>query len=521
MSNNTVNFKMKQIPAGLTQMNLRITDLQKNEIFSGTTPATTPVDIGDAGSVGQEVLVWGDNFDGTNKTTFKSFVGYTLIEGEVVPPVPTTSYDTIVGVGDSISQGEYDLSGGQFDAPYRGVNFKTGANYGTTIQQMIDNVVDFTSQAEGNTLFIVRAGINDCNTYLSAGGVGDGASGSVLSWDDMSQHQKDSTFTAYRELIALLKEVGDVALATITYCDAKGQLLALPDKGRDLHSGSWNDNTTVPLCQELTPDWFDNSKGRPIFDYYSVTYDNPSTLDNDNLHYYADHIYTVPKGLGFVNGAGSYTIRQHTIKGVGENTGMSNTPFNNDIYSNRVLINIGRGNNFMYRPSLQRWANNLSLSSSKEVYENLMSYNGVTAITLKSDYEVNGKLRGNLYTSDQAWHEGVADRNNCSSSIYFGGTESLTHTIMGVTKGMASMIGIFSTSVQYDSTMRTIFEVEDDTGIKTVEVSSSLGGSTPLLSDCIGEVIFDSSTTGILKITPRPASGSPEGVISSICLDLE
>lgn len=182
MSNNTVNFKMKQIPAGLTQMNLRITDLQKNEIFSGTTPATTPVDIGDAGSVGQEVLVWGDNFDGTNKTTFKSFVGYALIDGDnVLPPQTYLLSDEFISVictGDSIADLGSTESGGLRSINTKGWPANTFAQSnqlfnmlpdsgiaGNTTQMLLDrlqtDVIDTGAQVA-----VIMLGTNDVHAQI-------------------------------------------------------------------------------------------------------------------------------------------------------------------------------------------------------------------------------------------------------------------------------------------------------------------------------------------------------------------
>ncbi len=520
---NKVKFTLTDTPPNLASINAVVTNKEQDTLlWSGvhaTTGGAVELDIGTAGTDGQNVWVYGNNADAGGEGSANAFGGYSVIEaGELLK-----TYDTVVGVGDSITAGEYDLSGGQYDNPYRGINFRTGAQYGTTLFQMIENVTDFTSQAEGRTLFIVRAGINDCNTYLSAGGVGDGDAGSVLAWGDLSVSDQELTISRYRQLISLLKDAGDVALGTITYCDAKGQLLPLPDKGRDLHSGSWNDNTTVPLCQELTPEWFNSETGRPILDYYQVTYDDPTSLDDDNLHFYNDRTFVVPEGLGYTDGPGSYTIREETLKKLGENTSMPSTPFDSERYSNRILVNIGRGNGLIGRPSFQRWANSCSVSSAQEVYPNLNSYNGTTSVSLRADFDGNGSVRDNLFTTDQVWSEGAADTNCCSSGLYTG-TKTLTHEFTGVTKGTVSMVGVFSSSGNggtYDPTIRTVFEVEDDSGIKTVEVPSSIDGANVTLADCTGYVDFDCSAGGILKVTPKQAAGSQYATISSICIDLE
>jgi len=523
---NVVKFNMKQVPAALSEMFVRVTDLDRNELFAGVKPISgteIELDLGSVGAVGQGVLVQGDNFlKGSNESSFKSFSGYGIVEG--IPEEILKSYDTIIGVGDSISQGEYDLAGGQYDNSYRGIKWKTGAVYGTTIQQMIDNVIDFTSQAEGKTLFIVRAGINDCNTYLSAGGVGDGAGGAVTAWVDMSQSQQDSTMTGYRELVALLKEVGDVALGTITYCDAKGQLTGLPDKGRNLHSGSWNDNTTVPLCKELTPEWYNNELDRPVFDYYTLIYNDPSVLDSDNLHFYSDRVYEATEGTGYIDGPGSYTLREETIKQVGLYTAMPSTPYDSNLYSNRILVSIGRGNGLTERPSFQRYANTLLADSTNLLHENLNSYNGTTDISMQVDYSSNGSTRNNLYTSNELWDEGAGDRNACSSGN--GSNSSGKHAVefLGLKKGTLSVVGLDSSEgggSSYNPGAITNFEITDDNGTRIITAPSSINGTTVRIQDCIASIDFDCASTGSLHINPRPAAGSTYGNLSSICIDLQ
>lgn len=80
---NVVKFNMKQVPAALSEMYVRITDTDRNELYSGTQSvdgSDIELNLGSLGSIGQSVLVHGDNFDGSNASTYKSFSGYSLIE---------------------------------------------------------------------------------------------------------------------------------------------------------------------------------------------------------------------------------------------------------------------------------------------------------------------------------------------------------------------------------------------------------------------------------------------------------
>ncbi|QGZ16176.1 hypothetical protein Kuja_1840 [Vibrio phage vB_VchM_Kuja] len=449
-----------------------------------------------------------------------------VYNSDVAPEPIRPTYDTIVGVGDSIAQGEYDLGNGIYDTPFRGVNFRTGAQYGTTLENIKTNIADFTSKAENRTLFIVRAGINDCNTYLSANGVNDGASGTVLAWDSMTNTQKQQAEDNMRAIVTELKKFGDVAIASLTYCDAKGQLSVMPDKGRNLHCGSWNDNLVIPLCQELTPEFFNSASGRPYFDYYTVVYNDPSILDADNLHFYNDRFFEHNEA-GYPNSNGSYTIRRHTQDVLGQVTNFRPTPFDNTVYENRILMNIGRLATLRGRPSYQRDANKIEVDAIDQSFPNLNSWNGTTNVTIQANLPSLGSARGNLYTLPLPWDEGILDRNLVSSAI--ANTSSTTEpkfVITGLTgkKGKVRLIGLYVTEgggSVYDSTLRTIFSVTDDLGTNSLERPNSINFVDVNISDCLCEFNFDCTNSGTLTIGFKRATGSSAGTLGGIELLIE
>lgn len=85
---NLVKFNMKNVPAALNEMYVRVTDTDRNELFSGVTPVNgegIDLDIGSAGSDGQGVIVQGDNYSTGNENTFKSFSGYSTIVSLLEP----------------------------------------------------------------------------------------------------------------------------------------------------------------------------------------------------------------------------------------------------------------------------------------------------------------------------------------------------------------------------------------------------------------------------------------------------
>ena len=81
----TVSFKLRELTSAITNQFVRVTDTDRNEIFSGNTLSSDAegnviVEMGYAGTDGQKVLIYGDTFTGSNHTTFHGFCG----GGEIV-----------------------------------------------------------------------------------------------------------------------------------------------------------------------------------------------------------------------------------------------------------------------------------------------------------------------------------------------------------------------------------------------------------------------------------------------------
>lgn len=276
---NTINFELKNVPAGLTQMNLLVTDLQRNEIFSGAVPTTTPVDIGTAGQDGQEVLVWGDNFDGTNKTTFKGFVGYTLIKAS---PQPTFPIDDVVIFGASIM--EQSFSGGNqgtaenlYSAKGATVNVYERATSGdntTVMKSRLPAIITEFQDNAARTLVVIHGGGND---QSQSGPYPGGAATMEDNMRSMLQDLKDAGFK--------------IALSTITY--------RIPPASNP--SELYNENVIEPLIAEFAD--------IPL-DLYDLTFNNQGTwFEVDGIHpngtgedmtrnYIVDNTYTFFSNIG-------------------------------------------------------------------------------------------------------------------------------------------------------------------------------------------------------------------------------
>lgn len=439
-------------------------------------------------------------------------------------PILSQFYDTIIGVGDSITDGEFKTNN-QFEndnnvlIPYRGTKFDSAAVPGTTLQFMIDNIDRFTSKSNGRTLYIVRAGINDANTYLSSGGVTDGSGGSVTGWDDMTQTQKDLVNSQYRQLVSLLEPFGDVALATITYCDAKGQLQPLQDNGRNTHTGSWNDAVVVPLCQELTPDFFDSGSGRPVFDYYMETFNSPETLDSDNLHFYADRDYMAVSG-GYPNGSGSYTLRKYLLDTLITAGAIKPSPLDSR-FSDRLSLSLGRGLATTDRPFHFRRGNNLDIpSATTGNITDLTTLNNVSGAAMSWTSSWNLGARTNVSAGNNDWTEHLLDSNALSSGIFNQSGRTWEITMSGIGKGVVSFAGLFSNS-GVDAAAVTKLTLTDDLGTRDITFDCSYDSSLGLPFEEFAEAEYDTTVGGTLVIDVNAADGATYGMVSTMQFDME
>lgn len=91
---NKIQFKLKGVTQSVSGAYVRVTDKDRNELYTSqdlTWDNAGNVDlvIGEVGFDAQPVLVYGDDYDGTNLETFKSFSGTSavLVPEVVVPPV--------------------------------------------------------------------------------------------------------------------------------------------------------------------------------------------------------------------------------------------------------------------------------------------------------------------------------------------------------------------------------------------------------------------------------------------------
>mgnify|MGYP003385596961 CR=1 FL=1 len=83
-----------------------------------------------------------------------------------------------------------------------------------------------------------------------------------------------------RNVISTVKSAGhDFALCNLTYREYWN---ILPDKSNG--SLPYNDNIVDPLIREMTPEWWDNIRNRPVLDLYSFIEENIPLISTDGIH---------------------------------------------------------------------------------------------------------------------------------------------------------------------------------------------------------------------------------------------
>lgn len=429
-------------------------------------------------------------------------------------------YDTIVGVGASITDGLFGSF--QFDTPFRGVKFVSASAPGTTLQYMIDNITDFTSLVEGRTLFIIHAGGNDCSTLLSAGGALDDANGTVLDWNSVSEQHRTATLDRYQNLITQLSDVGDVALATLTLRDYKGLVLtnSNPDS---IGSGSWNDNTTIPICEQLTPNFFDKGTGRPVFDYYNMVKDDPTILDVDNVHMSSDMLF--PGGGGYPDGPNYNTMRNYMIDSLASVGLIDSTPFDSSVFRDRIILNVGIGNALTGRPPYQPYAVTQEIVGNT-TYPNvdLTSFkHPVTSGGAKVTMDLSGGTaygRNNLTTTSLPWNEGVVERNVLSTSA--GSAPPMVFTFSGVgTSGVVTVCGLHTVGAA-DPARRALITLTDMNGDTTTEIENSNELLDVNNQPFVASIPYTlSDDTQNLVVSVQKAAGAAYGYVSGIQIDID
>jgi len=199
---NLVKFDMKKVPAALSEIYVRITDLNRNELYAGTAPAANEINIGTVGSVGQGVLIHGDNYVPGNESSFMAFDGYSVIESSSLNNtstlylIPANGQSLQLGVTDSTNPAiNTDILNGAY--LYQGVNPTSLKDVEITAEDMSDVVPyqETTRQTHGYSMIkTLQSAIDGQWLYASHGlgssSVSELSPGSVMYANGLAMMQK-------------------------------------------------------------------------------------------------------------------------------------------------------------------------------------------------------------------------------------------------------------------------------------------------------------------------------------------
>lgn len=288
---NKVRFTMRGVPPALSSINACVLTKELDSIlYSGNHTVTSvdvELDIGTAGTDGQGVWVCGNNATAGTESTAKVFSGYSVVEGEVIPPpVPTTTYDVYVFVGDSITnqcvEGREEITkqgfvNAGFDPAVEiYASGMSGHTTKTFTEKFLGQVPPTTSSnllADYETLLVGKKVL-----FIDVLRTNDWKEVCVNAVDYATQKAECETWTA--TLANAIKNStldADYAIASQPYNDWRN-VNVRGTQGFDIIDGNaaqydqtvaWQSEVVEALCQQHSPDWFAN--GKCYFDLYAAT----------------------------------------------------------------------------------------------------------------------------------------------------------------------------------------------------------------------------------------------------------
>tara|TARA_B110000503_G_scaffold138057_2_gene223443 strand:- start:5107 stop:6666 length:1560 start_codon:yes stop_codon:yes gene_type:complete len=295
---NLVKFDMKQVPAALGEMFVRVTDLDRNELFAGVKPISgneIELNLGSVGAAGQGVLVQADNFlKGSNESSFKSFGGYGVIEQFLVDliykmslpldgdslPAQSVSPTNIVMLGASNSDGVVSGTSSYMERLFakRGVN-NTNIVDASVGGRHVDEI-----HASG-WLPIKDSYTGDASTYVV---LTDTLGNSISGLKPYSTATGASIENVRSELQALIDDIvanGNTPIlfeTTFRDYDVNG-VSSIDDES--LSSLPFQQDILYPIVQSMLPAQWSETLSRPWFSLYNHTYNLSKLIHTDGVHH--------------------------------------------------------------------------------------------------------------------------------------------------------------------------------------------------------------------------------------------
>lgn len=285
---NIVKFKINGLSSALNNVYTRVTDLSRVELFEGETLVSdslgnVELDIGAAGSVGQGVIVYGDNYSTGNESTFKSFCGHSAIEAGFV----VRDYKNFLAVGASLTEYSFEKSdrintiSATILARDYGVSVAGyhSAKVGNTSAQIKTDLTAWVAANDaalvGDKLAFLHSGGNDVTSKRPYSSATDTAGG----YDTVRADISDT-------LDILLNAGWDVVYSGVTY-----RAYTNPDVPPESNGSlPFNDNVFLPIGASKSLSAAYNGSN-PKLDVYNFVKRYPEMLA-DGIHLFNNHEVT-------------------------------------------------------------------------------------------------------------------------------------------------------------------------------------------------------------------------------------
>lgn len=276
---NVIEFDMKGVPQGLTEMYVKVTDTNRNEIYSGVIPVINRIALGDIGELGQEVLVYADSFDGSNALSFKGMCGGSVIKIDE----SLITYNNVVFLGASIISGAFgtDLTTPNtsateaFKALGSNVDVYGYGFHSSTADVVAEKLQEAMAAFPEKTLFVIHGSGNDASRARPY------ADATQADLDEVTEH-----YQALMDVVATRPDDCLVACSTFrSYSDDPNSTLLFNDEAQG--SKPFNENILIPMIANVLPESI-NSDGYPTVDVYNFTRNNYKWMLRDGVHMTGD-----------------------------------------------------------------------------------------------------------------------------------------------------------------------------------------------------------------------------------------
>lgn len=287
MMNNTVKFKLKDSPAGLSSIDAVVMNKAQDTIlWSGrhaTTGGDVELNIGTAGTGGQNVWVYGNNVTTGAEAVSQVFGGYSVIESNTTP---VQSYDNIIFLGSSTSDRAFNSPEALADMqeilqehglPTMNLVAETlsGSSAPYQAETLMPQVVSKNAELK-NVLFFGQSPTNSINQAFSS--------------EDQSVKDR-----LQKNIESILTQSNNAGWTTLYSNFNK------TPEAKDYEIEKWNDNFLTPIVQSLAPRSIDF--GTYIQDY-------------EKLGGWSDHLFSSRDGVHLSEVSGDRLYRQYSAANI-------------------------------------------------------------------------------------------------------------------------------------------------------------------------------------------------------------